>query len=222
MNTVYIADISNYSKDEADKYREWLSHERKERLDRFRRQEDYMRSLIGDVMVRSLFGIITGRPPYEAEILYGRHKKPYFSGGKPFFFNISHSGRYVVCAVSESPCGVDIEEIASADRLLVESVCSDNEKKYLLSFTDGDYDREFFRLWTLKESYVKYVGEGLYMELKSVSFADDSCKLINRNEDKDLFFFSDFFPEGYVLSVCGNGKFRVENFDAEHNTKYQE
>ena len=81
--------------------------------------------------------------------------------GKPFFpdrpqlrFNLSHSGEWVLCALSdEGEVGVDIEAIRPRKDGLPRYAMTDEE---FASF-DGSWE-DFFRIWTLKEAYVKYQG----------------------------------------------------------------
>ena len=53
------------------------------------------------------------------QIKYGVHGKPYLEN-VPFYFNISHSGEYVICAYDDKPVGADIQlmknKIPSHDR----------------------------------------------------------------------------------------------------------
>ncbi len=76
--------------------------------------KDAQRTLLGDVLVRYL---ICKRMAGKNEKL--RFKKNNF--GKPLLvsspfahFNISHSGEWVVAALSSYPVGIDVEEIKSA------------------------------------------------------------------------------------------------------------
>ena len=85
--------------------------------------------------------------------------------GKPFFpdfphnhFNFSHSGEWVLCALSdEGEVGVDIETIRPRKDSLPRYVLSEEE----FAAFDGSWE-DFFRLWTLKEAYVKYQGASIF------------------------------------------------------------
>ncbi len=76
--------------------------------------------------------------------------KPYLEGA-PFFFNLSHSGGYVVCALSDSPVGVDIEKILPVSLKVMRRFFG----RTILS------PREQMRVWTRYESYGKMVGSGI-------------------------------------------------------------
>lgn len=76
--------------------------------------------------------------------------KPYLDG-VPFCFNLSHSGDYAVCALSDTSVGVDIEKIVPISLKVIRRFFG----KSVLSPT------EQMRLWTRYESYGKMSGCGI-------------------------------------------------------------
>lgn len=85
--------------------------------------------------------------------------------GKPFFpeqprlrFNLSHSGGLALCALSdEGEVGVDIELVKIRRPGLPRYVMSDAE----FAAFDGSWE-DFTRIWTLKESYTKFLGHSIF------------------------------------------------------------
>jgi len=73
-------------------------------------------------------------------------------------FNISHSDEFVILAMSNRlRVGIDIEKIRDIDIDLISYNCfSNKEKKYLKEKNDKLVN--FFKIWTLKESYLKALG----------------------------------------------------------------
>ena len=124
---------------------------------------------------------------------YNEHGKPYLTHHPDIHFNLSHSGRLAVCAVSDAPVGVDVER----------------ERKYSASvarrfFTPEEYDfveksddrgNAFLQIWTRKESYLKMRGCGLSLSPETFSVLPG-----------DLFpagcFFSEKTIEKHLLCVC--------------------
>lgn len=102
-----------------------------------------------------------GADPESFALKEGEHGKPYFEG-YPFHihFNISNSGNYIVLILARIPVGIDIQEkrITDIDKLGKKVFSVDEYRKFLAS---DDRQEEFFRQWVLKESYVKWTGEGL-------------------------------------------------------------
>lgn len=101
------------------------------------------------------------------------------AGGKPFlvhhrdvYFNISHSGSYVACAVGKVPLGIDIQYHKKGDyhRTGRRIMTPDEWEEYERS----DFsDTVFFRCWTKKESYLKYTGEGIRRDMRTLDY--DTC-----------------------------------------------
>lgn len=114
------------------------------------------------------------------------------SNGKPIvdgiYFNLSHSGDLVICAVSEKPVGCDIEKIKDAPKQVAERSFTDAEKEYLQQFSGDAYNREFFRIWTEKESYLKMTGQGIRIPLDTLEIKD--C------------YMQEYEIQGYQIMVC--------------------
>lgn len=130
---------------------------------------------------------------------YGYNGKPAVEG---ICFSLSHSGDMVICAIADKPVGCDIERTAQAREKVAERFFAPEEIEYLHRFSGDTLNREFFRLWTMKESYIKMTGEGLKLPLGSF-YVDIGG---------DLSVFRDGFPcacqvkeysvEGCCLSIC--------------------
>lgn len=85
--------------------------------------------------------------PSKVEIVRTEGEKPRFDTDKAYF-NLSHSGDVMLCGISHSEIGVDIEKIREIDY-----------KKF--DFIDAQDVEDFFEKWTERESYLKFTGEGL-------------------------------------------------------------
>ena len=87
--------------------------------------------------------------------------------GKPLanqtFFSISHSNGLVIFAKTNSgPIGIDIEKIKIVSELLIHTVTTDEE------LTTVHTPKDFFKIWTCKESLIKSIGTSLPKDLKSL------------------------------------------------------
>jgi len=136
---------------------EYLSPKRRERMSRYLRHDDRARCLAAGLLLRAVLGMeACGR------ILQGPCGKPYLPGGA--FFNLSHSGDYVVLAVSAAEIGADAEQITPYSESVAQKCFTAAELKWL---SQQDDDQAFFRLWTGKESVMKATGLGLQMPPES-------------------------------------------------------
>lgn len=184
----------------------FVSYEKQQKIKKYRFKEDKLRTLCGDVLLRyiliNFFDIKNGQITFYKND-YG---KPFLKD-LPFFFNISHSGEWVICAVSNEEIGADIEIIKDTNLSIGERFFSKEENEYLNNTSNDKKEKAFFNIWTLKESYVKYIGQGLSMPLNSFSFniESDSIKLYDSSNNlKHLKFKQYFIDDDYIIAVCSN------------------
>lgn len=84
----------------------------------------------------------------------------------PLHFNISHTSSLIACGIAmDAPIGIDIEEkkrkTAKNILSLARRYFTPSEVDYLAKISDSEAQRkEFIKLWTLKEAYVKALGRG--------------------------------------------------------------
>lgn len=133
---------------------------------------------------------------------YGSNGKPYLRDSRAFF-NISHSGDYVVCSISESEIGCDVQTVGKYNPRIAERFFTEKEKLFLEESENQPHD--FTKLWTLKESVLKKTGEGITKGLDSFCFAD--C-LKENNFKKFGYHFRVSERTGAYVSVCSD---RPEN-----------
>ena len=92
------------------------------------------------------------------EIYAQNHEKPRFAADIGVHFSVSHSGKYWGCAVCEQPIGLDIQHKSSKRQEgVAKRFFHPDEHQYL---AQSDF-KGFFDIWTAKESYVKYTGQGI-------------------------------------------------------------
>lgn len=174
-----------------------LDKDKQQKVERLQKIEDQKRAIISALLLNDIlkyYGLST------SDIIYNEYGKPYLKKNE-ICFNISHSGDYVVCAVSKNEIGVDIQEIRKVNDLIVQKKYTEEEQKYV---TD---DVTFTKVWTLKESYVKAIGKGLYQKVEEV-------ETINSNQLSKIgdFQFQSMIIDNYCLSICYNkkDKFKIE------------
>lgn len=92
------------------------------------------------------------------EVVTGKNEKPLVKDGG-FFFNISHTKGAVLAAAGFSPVGADIQIVEEKYEPVAKRVLTPSELSLVKHSSEPG--KEFTRLWTLKESYIKYTGEGM-------------------------------------------------------------
>ncbi len=96
--------------------------------------------------------------------------KPYFPDIPEVKFSVAHSGDMAVCAVSSLNVGVDIQEWRQLKADVAGRFFHPAETEYLRKLTPSESEKNFFAIWCLKESYIKYTGEGLGGGLDELDF----------------------------------------------------
>ncbi len=91
----------------------------------------------------------------EPQVLLSDTGKPYFKD-LPIKFSASHSGKAVILAVSDREVGADIQQIKPDAVRIAPRFFTASECEYV-----GDDVMRFFEIWTKKEAYAKWCGEGL-------------------------------------------------------------
>jgi 4'-phosphopantetheinyl transferase len=172
-----ISNADNLSVEQYDNLLRVISDSRKDRVKRFLRREDACRSIVGEALARYCISKFWNIPALAIEFLTDEFGKPHVSNKEKIHFSISHSHEWVVCAVSNTPVGIDVEKIHKHDPGIAKRFFHEKECEYIESLPDSSKDNAFFELWTLKESYIKAIGKGLSQPLKSFCILPDSCQL---------------------------------------------
>ncbi len=129
----------------------------------------------------------------------------YDENGRPYFeertcdFSITHTQNHVFCAIldgedSSARVGIDAEDFDRPDFTNLQELAArwfvgEEQKTFLASPTK----ETFLRIWTRKEAYSKYIGEGL----RALSKIDTVAL---ENEGRIRFF--DYREDTILISVC--------------------
>jgi 4'-phosphopantetheinyl transferase len=177
-----------------------------EAASKFRFIQGVQRKMLGDALMRIAVWQNFGVNPGDLKIAFGNAGKPFFQSHPTIHFNISHSGRWVVVAVSGSRVGVDVERVKKVNLGIAERFYSEREKARLFALPAADQTEYFFDLWTLKESFLKAIGTGLTKSLKSftIEISDDRILLLDNTEKTDLLMKQLKIESGYKLAVCSD------------------
>ncbi len=101
--------------------------------------------------------------PPGTEVILSEYGKPSLSV-PGLYYNISHSGDYVILAVADAEVGIDLQEPRALTDSLQNRILTEKEKLTGLYRTPSSW----FKLWCIKESYVKLTGMGLQMEFSKL------------------------------------------------------
>lgn len=204
-----------------------LPEERRKRIQNMRNNDAARKGLYAGAFLQIILGRELGIPANIVSYNYGKQGKPQLDVkrmeerlcGKepegwyrPLHFNLSHSGEYVVLAVSDQAVGVDIEYKKKNALGIAKRFFCPEEYEIILA-ADGEKAQEqlFLEYWTMKEAYVKYSGKGLELPLSSFLIRKEEENGISRVQDTEI-WFTTFFLEGgkHCVSICSGGKEELE------------
>lgn len=142
-----------------------LNREERQRAKRLRVPDKAHSFVVARTRLRQILSGYLGVTPEEVEFITNEHGKPGIADiyQRRLFFNLSHSGAWGLCGVTlEGDIGVDIEVVQAEMSFipLAERFFSKDEYAWLLSSEVSRQQRNFFRLWTRKEAWLKGKGKG--------------------------------------------------------------
>lgn len=187
-----------------------VSTDVKLKIKRFVNKEDKIRALISDMLIKILISNNLKLKIKDIVVSKNKFGKPYLKNYKNFNFNISHSGEFVVCCIDAKPVGIDIEEIKQIEyKDIAEKFFVNREYKIIRACNKNQQLAKFYEFWTLKESYVKYCGEGLSIPLNSFLIdirAADNIELVNNRERNICVLDLINIDRDYKLAICSKNK----------------
>ncbi|CAG8532335.1 18094_t:CDS:2 [Gigaspora margarita] len=162
-----------------------IQSEERVRIEKFKFFIDSKLALVGRLLMRFLFNKLY-KIPWN-EIKFGRTKenkpiliKPESNPNDPIInFNISHHGDWVVLVAAENcRIGIDVMKVEYPKKQTVQEFFETLRDQFsnfewniiTKPLQEIDQLHQFYRYWCLKESYVKAVGIGLALDLKTIEF----------------------------------------------------
>lgn len=207
-----------------------VTPERKAKALRFRRFEDQSRGLLTGLLESYVFWKVFGIPNPADRILTGEQGKPYISeeNGRTCQYNLSHSGNWIVCGVSEEALGIDVEQEAKYQERIVKRFFLKQEQDDIFGKEEAERPKIFAEYWTMKESVMKYTGLGFSLPLSSfltnretgcVTFLwnqekktvwQEKLKRAGITENATLFCQRMEIESGYACSICSRQYEQIE------------
>ena len=141
----------------------------------------------------------------QIEIGLVENNKPFFKNCPvELYFNLSHSGEMAMCVISDSDVGCDIQKVSNKEKILdvAERFFNSSEIEIIKNCKESERNNLFYRIWVIKESYIKATGKGFKMPLKNF-------KIVFEND----------IPKAYVNDILDN-RFIFKEIDVG-NTNYK-
>ncbi len=166
-----------------------VNESQKEKAMKYKNEIDQIRSLASSYLVNSL----SSEP-----LLFNDMGKPFFENGP--YFNISHSGKYIVMAVSNKEVGVDIEENVEKNMSSLIRIFNEAEAKMIKEHAD------FYYLWCAKESLIKCIGSSISHVKEIPSLPLNGLKTYKGND----YQCKTFVYEKHIVSITRESKEEFE------------
>lgn len=188
MIRILCADISSADDRICESLFRRASDERKRKALRYRRYEDKLRCVTADALLK----IALNTEDFQVE--KNKYGKPYIKDRKGFYYNLSHSGDYVVLAFGDTEVGVDVQRhCVGADMRMIAENCFAREEMEYVWQSDFQTVERFYEIWTGKESYLKYIGKGLSGDVRSFNVLGQGLRIQCLQHTPN---------NGYTLSFC--------------------
>ena len=160
-----------------------LSAEEKARAERLRFEADRHTFIAAHALLRAMLSAMGGRGADSWTFHQGRFGKPepiVGEGEQLIRCNLSHAkGMAVVAVAVGRELGVDVEPLdRRAPMEVATRYFTEEEQAYLRALPEARRGEGFFRLWTLKESFMKATGRGMDLPLSSFAFAVEPPSLL--------------------------------------------
>lgn len=212
VSKILIFDITNlHDLNMYNALKNIVSATRRKNSENFLFFEDAKRCICAEVIVRYYLIKNLGIDNSKIEIVYNKYGKPFLKN-IPLYFNLSHSNKWVACGWSNNEIGVDIEKINKINIDIAKSSFCEAEYNYIKSGKKNEQYKKFIQIWTLKESYIKYIGKGLTIPLNSfcVKKNMDHFNIESNGNIESVYLKQLEFSDDYYLAECSKNESSIE------------
>jgi len=183
MKVLVFNDIDALNEDFVNRCKEFLPAWRKAQMLKYKFLKGQIQNGLAYLLLVRLLCDECGRSHVMKnlpEFSYNEHEKPFLKNYPTLFFSISHCKTAVAVALSDSPLGIDIEDVTRYKENLAAYVSNDLELKII---NGNEHPEEpFIRLWTQKEAVFKYDGTGITDNIKNI-LEDTDCQIYTKKLD---------------------------------------
>lgn len=207
MIYTYYIDVAQF--DNKTLFREQLrllSPYRQQKIALLRHEKDKNRSLgAGVALAHALetYGLQEKSVEYE----FGEWGKPALKYHPDIHFSLSHSGDYAICSIGDRQIGSDIELIKPGRLKVADRFFAQEELAWLYAAADeAEVTRRMFRIWTMKESFLKATGMGISLPLADFAVSVDDGEetvRVKHHFNAKYYHMKEYAQlDGYCVAVC--------------------
>lgn len=171
VHIYYMRFNTSISDHEKDLYIRFLSKERQERVLRRKSSFAALECMQTGLFLR--YGLEkTGEKNLYQKVAVREDGKPYIRDSG-VYFNLSHSGEYVMLMIADAECGLDVQkQVKNQERLAKRVMHREEYVSYCAEAGDEDKSELLSWCWCAKEAYLKYTGTGIQYAMSNLNMAD--------------------------------------------------
>lgn len=207
MVEVYAANVYlQKSNEELDRMMDTVPEWRRIDARKFKKTDDAVRCLAAYLLAAKVIADKTECRQSDIKVERGEFGKLELVYPNGCFFNISHSGEWVVCAIDNDSVGIDVERIKPIDLGIAKRFFDPIEFDYIMQQPAELRFDAFYETWTFKESYIKATGLGLHKPLGSFCIVRDGGHITVKDNELQNYKWTLKrlgFDKDYALSVTG-------------------
>lgn len=171
-----------------------------ETINNFKALKKQIEWISGRVCIKTVASEILYTDPTKITISYEKYGAPFIDLFPETSFSISHSGDFAGCAINtqtQSPVGLDIEQLKPMDYPGLSNITD-------VSFTDKEKgtitdSESLFKIWTIKEAYLKYCRTGFHDTIKNVEFLNNS--IMYKNQIVNINHHTQYIDDSHIFSL---------------------
>ena len=209
MNKIYFLKINELKKSFSyEEMYNMVSPYRKRKVDKLMFEKDKWLSLGTEYLLMK--GLDELNIDYsKIEIGFIENNKPILKNcPKKLYFNLSHSDEMAMCVISDCEVGCDIQKISEKENLfeIAKRFFHPQEVEMIKNSKIEEKTDLFYRIWVLKESYIKATGKGLQTSLNEfrICLEENQPKIFFNDALDEKFKFEEIQVEdcNYKSAVC--------------------
>ncbi len=193
-----------------------LSSEELKKADNFHFEKDKNSYIISHSCLRLTLSKYLNIKPTTIKFKENKYGKPFLHKeiNKDLRFNLSHSGDFCLIGITlNDKIGVDIEKIKPefSSLEIAEKYFSKKEFTELSCLPEPKITEAFFTFWTRKEAFIKAVGNGLSIDLKSFDVTlsptkPEITRIENQSNISNWHLYNLPINENYFAAIALYGK----------------
>lgn len=174
---------------------------------RFFKAEDRERFIICRGALKQLLGRYLNSAPETIVIVADDRKKPFIKNDQCLHFNVSHSKKCIVFAISNSNVGIDVEYISEKFNFhpVAQTCFTPAELNSLKESCNATY--QFYKIWTRKEAFLKAIGKGINDDMNKSDCLNDCSVNEIAGSGNDTYTINSFeIDKNYIAGIAYSGR----------------